>query len=89
MNHKQTSIQDKVIEEAADQLAKEIDFEVLSSAMIESGWIKVVLKPMSWEDGLEIDGWVDKNIKDKFMTMGLVWVFKNPKEANWFKLRWL
>lgn len=88
-----TPEQQKVFEQMSSRAAKEItddiDFEVLTSVFIESGWIKVVLKPMSWEHGYEVDSWVEKNIKNPFQTRGLVWVFKDPKEANWFKLRWL
>jgi hypothetical protein len=83
------SIKDTIIDEAAKRMAEDIDFDVLTSCFVESGWTKIVLKPMSWEDGLEIDGWVEKNVKGDFQTRGLVWVFKDPKEANWFKLRWL
>lgn len=83
------NISETVANEAAKNLAKEIDFEVLTSVLIESGWVRVVLKPMSWEQGYEIDEWVANNVKDQFQTMGLVWVFKNPKEATWFTLRWL
>lgn len=82
-------IQDKIIDEAAKEMAKDIDFEVLTNMFVESGWVKVVLKPMTWEQGVEVDGWVEKNVKGLFQTRGLVWVFRNPKEANWFKLRWL
>jgi hypothetical protein len=82
-------LQEKMIEEAAENLAKDIDFEIMSNIMLESGWIKVVLKPMTWEDSYEIDDWVSNNIKGNFDTRGLVWIFENVKEANWFKLRWL
>ncbi len=83
------NISETVANEAAKNLAKEIDFEVLTSVLIESGWVKVVLKPMTWEQGYEIDEWVANNVKGQFQTMGLVWVFKDPKEATWFTLRWL
>ena len=84
-----TNIAAGYISAAAKGLADDIDFEVLTSLFIESGWVKVVLKPLTWEQGYEIDSWVEQNIKDKFETRGLVWVFKDPKEANWFSLRWL
>ena len=83
------SLYEKQIDAAAKQLADDIDFEVLTSLFVEVGWIKVVLNPMTWEHGTEVDEWVETNVKDPFQTRGLVWVFKNPKEANWFKLRWL
>lgn len=83
------NIKDAVMDEAAKALAKEIDFEVLSSALIESGWSKVVLSPMTWEDGYAVDLWIVDNCKGRHMNMGLVWIFEDEKDASWFKLRWL
>lgn len=83
------SLQEAYIEEAAKTLAEDIDFEVLTSMLIEGGWVKVVLHPMTAEYGMEVDHWCETNIKGNFMNRGLVWVFKDPKEATWFTLRWL
>lgn len=82
-------IEDKMAEELAHQISKEIDFEVMSTLLIKSGWTKVVLKPMTWEHGYQIDSWVETNVKGKFHTMGLVWIFERSEDANWFSLRWL
>lgn len=83
------NIADEYIDQAAQQLADDIDFEVLSTVFVESGWTKVVLQPMTWERGAEIDLWVHKNINGGTHDRGLVWLFEDPKEATWFKLRWL
>ena len=77
------------IEHAAKLLAEDVDFQVMTQVLVESGWTKVVLNPMTAEQGSEIDKWVEKNVKGNVDTRGLVWIFKEPKEANWFKLRWL
>ena len=69
-------------------MAAEIDFQVLSGLLIELGWTKVVLNPMTWEHGALIDSWVESNVKGHFETMGLVWVFEDAKDAAWFVLRW-
>ena len=85
-----SNLRDQLMEDAAKEIAEDIDFEVLTSMLIEgSGWTKVVLKPMTWEQGLEVDYWCETQVKSKFMNRGLVWVFEDPKEANWFTLRWL
>lgn len=80
---------EKYAEEAAKALAEEIDAEILRSMMVSNGWHEVVLQPMTWENGYEIDSWVEENIKGDRWTRGLVWLFKQEKEAMWFKLRWL
>ena len=75
---KQQSLEDEIINKAGKQLADEIDFSILTE----------VLAPMTWEQGLEVDSWVETNIKGDFKTMGLVWVFEHLKDASWFTLRW-
>ena len=72
----------------AAELTKQIDFEVLSVMLCELGWVKVVLKPMTWEEGTAIDNWVSNNIKGHFETMGLVWLFESSKDATMFILKW-
>jgi len=82
-------LEDEIAKTLGDEIAKEIDFEIMSSMVLGMGWTKVVLKPMTWENGSLIDLWVEQNIKGKFETMGLVWVFEREQDANWFKMRWL
>lgn len=82
-------LQEQIMNSAAQRLADEIDFEVLSGMLCQIGWTKVVLNPMTWETGDAIDLWTHKNIKNPYETMGLVWIFENEKDANWFKIRWL
>lgn len=84
-----TDLQEQIINEAGNRMAQEIDFQILAGMLCEIGWSKVILKPMTWEQGAEVDLWVEQNVKGNFETMGLVWVFENPAEANWFALRWL
>ncbi len=83
------TIEEQIINEAGNQMAKEIDFTILAGFLTELGWTKVVLYPMTWENSALLDLWVEQNIKGNFETMGLVWLFENEQDANWFKLRWL
>lgn len=82
-------LQEQILNEAGKRMADEIDFGILTDMLCEIGWRKVVLSPMTWEDGDEIDMWTEKHIKGHFETMGLVWVFELEEDANWFALRWL
>jgi hypothetical protein len=43
---------------------------------------------MTHERGEEIDQWVALQVKAKYKSMGLVWVFENQGEAVNFTLRW-
>lgn len=82
-------IEPLISETLSKEIADEIDFEIMMEILIKNGWHKVVLKPMTWEDGYTIDTWVETNVKCEFHTRGLVWIFEDAKDANWFSVRWL
>lgn len=81
-------LQDEIADIMAKEIAKEIDFEILSGMLIGTGWTKVVLSPMTGERGADIDEWTKYNLKGKFNTLGLVWIFEHQSDANWFAMRW-
>jgi hypothetical protein len=83
------NLEEQIINDAGTAMAKEIDFEILTGMLCETGWRKVILSPMAWEQGYEVDEWTAKHVKGHFETMGLVWVFEDEEDANWFALRWL
>jgi len=83
------NLQEEIINDMGQKIANEIDFQILVDMLCGIGWRKVVLNPMTWEDGYEVDAWTDKHVKGHFETMGLVWVFEDEEDANWFALRWL
>jgi hypothetical protein len=83
------NIEQDIINQAGKRMSDEIDFGILSDMLCELGWRRVILKPMTWEQGLEVDAWTETHIKGNFETMGLVWIFEQEQDANWFALRWL
>ena len=83
------SIEEDIINKAGKAIADEIDFGILTEMLCELGWRRVILRPMTWEMGAEVDAWTAKHIKGHFETLGLVWVFELEEDANWFALRWL
>ena len=83
------NIEEDILNKVGKQMADEIDFGILSDMLCELGWRKVILSPMTWEDGYEVDAWTANHIKGHFENMGLVWIFETEEDANWFALRWL
>ena len=83
------NLEAEILNEAGSRMANEIDFEILCGMLTELGWRKIILKPMTWEAGANIDAWTAQHIKGPFETMGLVWIFEQEQDANWFALRWL
>lgn len=88
VNHQNNILEKEIIEYKAREMQKEIDFEIMSGFLIETGWKKVVLRPMTHEHGDAIDQWTAASVKGNFKTMGLVWIFEDPKEATLFSLKW-
>jgi hypothetical protein len=83
------SLEDEIITKLGNEMANEIDFQILCDMLTELGWRRVILSPMTWEQGLEVDAWTAKHIKGPFENMGLVWIFEMEEDANWFALRWM
>lgn len=81
-------LEDEMIDRMAKNFADDIDFEVLSGLMIDGGWTKVVLRPMTSETSDAIDKWIVENCKGNHLARGLVWVFESSKDATWFRMRW-
>ncbi len=81
-------LEDQIADRMAKEISKEIDFNILSSMLCELGWTKVVLKPMTWEQGSAVDDWVSRHVRGHVETMGLVWLFEDSKDATMFILKW-
>ena len=84
-----TKLEEQLSSILAAEIQKEIDFDVLSKVLVESGWVRVVLKPMAHETSEAIDAWLEQHCAGRYMTLGLVFIFKEQKDANWFALKWL
>lgn len=83
------NLYDQFMEQAAEKLANEIDADLMRSMLKEIGWYEVVLEPMTWEQGIAVDKWTNENVKNGVWYHGLVWMFKDSREAMWFRLNWL
>ena len=81
-------IQEQIIADAGKQMAKEIDFQILCGFLEELGWTKVILSPMTKEQGDAIDYWTQTQLTGNFENMGLVWVFEDKGNAINFTLKW-
>ena len=48
------SLEDEIVNELAEKMCSEMDFHILSEMLIELGWTKIVLKPMTQDNGLSV-----------------------------------
>jgi hypothetical protein len=83
------TLQDKLLEEAGKDLAREIDREVLWGMLEGIGWHRVML-PTLGDAYMAVDiiTWLEDNCKNPYERSGRDFIFESQKDANWFKLRW-
>ena len=74
----------------AQEIQREMDFEVLVALLIETGWHEVNLSRLdSRNHAVDIHEWLDKNCREKYHSMGSKFIFKSHKDATLFALKWL
>lgn len=82
-------LQDKILADQADALAREIDREVMWSMLQSIGWKRVVLSRFTDnKHAIDITYWVEENVKGAFERHGKDFIFEDPKDATWFILKW-
>ena len=95
------TIEDEIIERASSEMARAIDNELLDDLMIDvltsEGWTVTTMNP-AYEPPLsrlsngewysETAEWIHLNAKGDYKLLKGQWVFKDPKDAMWFTLRW-
>jgi uncharacterized membrane-anchored protein len=80
------NLSEEIINKAGDQMAKDIDTQVLLSAL---GWTSIKLK--RFNDGIEavdIIEWIDTNCTGEWKNLGTRFIFEKKQDAEWFSLRW-
>lgn len=82
------NLQDQIVAELSEQMCSDIDFEILTNILVDSGWHKIVLTPMTKEESDDIDQWIVDNVRGHYSNRGLVWVFEESSEAMMFTLKW-
>jgi len=83
------NIEDQMLDQAALQLAQEIDREVLWGMLEGLGWSRVMLPTLgNAYMAVDIITWLEANCKSPYERSGREFIFENAKDANWFKLRW-
>ena len=83
------NIQDEMIERAGNEMAREIDREVLWGMLQGIGWTRVMLTRLTDNNhAIDIRNWLALNTKKSYESNGRDFIFEDAKDANWFVLRW-
>ena len=96
------TLEEKYVSILSAEIAREIDKEILDILMIDvltsEGWIQTRVNP-AFEDMGMLSGrfeewytktaeWIHKNATDDYKLLKGQWLFKEPKDATMFILRW-
>jgi hypothetical protein len=83
------NIEEELLERAGNQMAQDIDREVLWGMLEGIGWCRVMIPTLgSREQAIDIAIWLKEHCKDAFESNGRDVIFESQKDANWFVLRW-
>ncbi len=83
-------LHDRILEQKAQEMANDIDREILWSMLESLGWQRVVLVwPVTMNNLQDIHTWIDENISGAYEKNRGDFIFEDDKDAMWFKLRWL
>lgn len=79
----------ELIDSMSKLIQEDIDWGILSTILISSGWTAVdaVITTRS-NDPEIIDKWFAENIKGSHRYNNGHWLFENAADAAWFILRW-
>lgn len=84
-----SNLENKIIDDAGRQLAAEIDREIMWGFLEETGWVKVKLpRFVDRVHAIDVRIWLEENRTDEILQSGSKFLFKNPKDATMFILRW-
>lgn len=84
------NIEGELVEQLSNEIAKEIDAEILMSLLLSCGWHRIKLD--RFEDNrqaVDISNWCLDNVKGKWQHSGSTFIFEQQKDATWFALNWL
>ena len=83
------SLRDQYEDELAKILQEEIDWEVMSTLLVESGYTRIIIeKSYELKELLEMKFWLEYTCKGKYFQRGNNYVFEKTEDAEWFILRW-
>ena len=83
------TLEDEILNRAGENMAREIDREVLWGMLQGIGWTRVMIPTMGDAYmAVDIITWLEDNCKHAYERNGRDFIFEDQKDATWFILRW-
>jgi hypothetical protein len=97
------SLQDDIIDRMAEDMARKIDKDLLDDMMIailkDEDWVETKVNPAYTDMGMlsgkyeewysKTAEWIHLNAQGDYKLIKGQWLFKDPRDATMFILRWL
>jgi hypothetical protein len=84
------TLEEEMIEKAGNQMAADIDREVLWGMLQALGWTRIMLpNETAMLNATLIKEWLSVNCKQSHEHHRSDFIFEDAKDANWFVMRWL
>jgi hypothetical protein len=96
-------LEKEMLDRSSKEIAREIDKELLDTIMIDvltkdEGWVKTTVNPAFTDLGMlsgryeqwysQTAEWIHKNAQGDYKLLKGQWLFKDPRDATMFILRW-
>lgn len=79
-----------IMNKMAEDVAKEIDFDILVEQLSNCGWSKVDLPPFDHRyKAVDIVDWAFHHCQGSFEHFGVRFIFEEKQDATLFALKWL
>jgi hypothetical protein len=89
MDHSMT-IEEQILEQAGNELAREIDREILWGMLQGIGWRRYMLDKLQDNNhAIDITCWLKTNCQGSYYRNGRDFLFESEKDATMFILRWM
>lgn len=83
------TLEEELLNKAGNELAREIDREVLWGMLKDIGWRRVMLDRLTDNNhAVDITHWLAANCKNPFERSGADFIFESEVDAVNFTLRW-
>lgn len=82
-------IREEYMKQAAEEIAADIDFQVLATLLKDSGWAVIEHEyqyPTSKADEIKI--WLADNCTGYYRSRGRIWLFEKASDAVMFSLKY-
>lgn len=84
------SLEDEILDSAAETMSREIDREVMWGMLEGIGWHRVMIPTLGDAyRAVDIFTWLEDNCKHAYERNGRDFIFEDARDATMFILRWV